>query len=270
MRKSRWLSMSLALVLLLVGVVIVAAFPYRIRQGDNLFRLALRHNTTIDDIAAANNITDPDVIYAGDVIEIPGASAPASVAPSTSSPAPAAASYSGGGTYMVGPGDTLYSIAQRYGTTVGAIAQANDIRNVNYVPVGKLLLIPGDFGTIHAVQPQTVYTATLGVQTGTACARINFLAGKDRSTGSRMDGTYVISEYNGRGGLASWKAKKGDVDSGWIHDINTTFDAVHVVVSFYPADGSPPYLMKIVNGVGTNGYGWLSQNICNAIEIEYP
>ena len=45
--------------------------------------------------------------------------------------------------YTVRAGDTLTSIAARYGTTVAAIAAANGIRNVNLIYVGQKLLIPG-------------------------------------------------------------------------------------------------------------------------------
>ena len=44
--------------------------------------------------------------------------------------------------YTVQRGDTLYSIARRYGTTVTAIAQANGILNPAYIRVGQVLLIP--------------------------------------------------------------------------------------------------------------------------------
>ena len=44
--------------------------------------------------------------------------------------------------YTVQRGDTLYSIARRYGVTVTAIAQANGILNPAYIRVGQVLLIP--------------------------------------------------------------------------------------------------------------------------------
>jgi soluble lytic murein transglycosylase-like protein len=44
--------------------------------------------------------------------------------------------------YVVNPGDTLASIAARYGTTVSAIASANEIRDPNLVVIGRRLTIP--------------------------------------------------------------------------------------------------------------------------------
>ena len=50
---------------------------------------------------------------------------------------------SGGTTYLVQPGDTLFRIATRFNTTVMAIAQANGILNVNLIRSGQQLTIPG-------------------------------------------------------------------------------------------------------------------------------
>jgi len=45
-------------------------------------------------------------------------------------------------TYIVKPGDTLYAIAVKHGTTVQAIAAANNISNPNLIQVGQVLVIP--------------------------------------------------------------------------------------------------------------------------------
>lgn len=47
-------------------------------------------------------------------------------------------------TYTVQAGDTLFRIAQRFGTTVDALARANNITNVNRLDVGTVLTIPGE------------------------------------------------------------------------------------------------------------------------------
>ena len=48
-----------------------------------------------------------------------------------------------GTTYVVKWGDTLYSIARRFGVTVNAIVAANGLTNPNYIRVGQTLIIPG-------------------------------------------------------------------------------------------------------------------------------
>lgn len=277
MKRSRWFALSLALCLLVGGVIAAAAFPHTVQYGDTLFSLARRYGTTVNDIAAANNIADPDRIYANQTLEIPSASRPMAPAmpparpPVYMAPVSPPAMYGGhGGHYRVQPGDTLYSIASRHHTTVDAIMRQNDIRNASYIRIGDVLVLPGEFGEIQHYVPQTPNTATLGVTEGDACTRINFLKGLDRYYGSPADGTYVISEFNGRGGLASWKARAGDVDSGWIKGIYLSAEEVHVVVTFYPADGGLPVVMQIVNPAPDSDYGWLARSMCHAIEVQYP
>jgi LysM repeat protein len=63
--------------------------------------------------------------------------------------------------HVVRRGDTLYSLARRYGTTVNAIVQANGLRNRNWIYVGQRLVVP----TSGATQ-QTVTSGTYVVQRG--------------------------------------------------------------------------------------------------------
>lgn len=51
------------------------------------------------------------------------------------------------GSYTVQSGDTLFTIAQRFGVTVETIATLNQIADPSLIRVGQLLLIPGAEGT---------------------------------------------------------------------------------------------------------------------------
>lgn len=103
---------------------------YTVRAGDTLYSIARRYGTTVSRIAAANNISNVNLIRVGQVLRIPGTS-------STPAPAPTPTVR----TYTVRRGDTLYSIARRYNTTVSRLASANNIRNVNLIRVGQVLRI---------------------------------------------------------------------------------------------------------------------------------
>lgn len=63
--------------------------------------------------------------------------------------APESVTITAGGTttYVIQPGDTLFSIANRFGTTVTALAELNDIVNPSRIFWGQTLLIPGEGGT---------------------------------------------------------------------------------------------------------------------------
>jgi LysM repeat protein len=99
---------------------------YVVQPGDNLFRISLKFNVTMESLIAANYIVNPWYIRVGQVLVIPGGA-----------PAPAP-----GGTYVVQPGDTLTSIAVRYGVTVWSIVVLNNLPNPNLIYVGQTLLIP--------------------------------------------------------------------------------------------------------------------------------
>ena len=56
-------------------------------------------------------------------------------------------------THIVQPGDTLYEIAQQYGVSVEAIAEANNLSNIRAVMLGYPLIIPGVDGPLGAPTP---------------------------------------------------------------------------------------------------------------------
>jgi len=82
---------------------------YVMEPGENLFRIGLKFGTTAQAIAAANNIPDPRQVQAGTMLLIPV-------------PAPG-----GGYGYYVRRGDTVYSIARRFGMTVEELVSLNNI-----------------------------------------------------------------------------------------------------------------------------------------------
>jgi hypothetical protein len=71
---------------------------------------------------------------------------------------PAQAQAGGGcvNTYVVKYGDTLYSIARRFGTTVPTLVRLNGIRNPNLIHVGQILCLPGQPTTAPTPPPPQV------------------------------------------------------------------------------------------------------------------
>lgn len=122
----------------------VTGGTYIVQPGDNLFRIALRNGLSTQALAEANGITNPALIYVGQVLVIPGAGAPARPtatplpAPTTTPTAPDETSI-----YVVQPGDTLYRIALRQGTTTAELVRLNSISNPNLIYIGQRLTVPG-------------------------------------------------------------------------------------------------------------------------------
>ncbi len=153
--------MKRALLILVILALVLSVFPaqpvtaqgttYTVQPGDNLYRIALKFNTTVAAIQAANGLTST-VIRVGQVLKIPG--------PGGSSPAPTAkpgatsAPSTNPGAYTVQPGDNLYRIALRFGTTVAAIQAANGLTST-VIRVGQVLKIPGAGGSSGSVPTAT-------------------------------------------------------------------------------------------------------------------
>jgi GH25 family lysozyme M1 (1,4-beta-N-acetylmuramidase) len=114
------------------GIHIVAA-------GDSFESIANKYGITVRELVSAN----PQLLKIDDKLTIPVGVAIPQESGSTSAPT---GGQTGGGaparTYTVGRGDTLSSIAVRFGTTVAALAAANNISNPNSIQIGQVLTIP--------------------------------------------------------------------------------------------------------------------------------
>jgi LysM repeat protein len=121
-----------------------------VSAGESLTSIAGLHGVTIADLAAANGLGVTDFVFIGQVLLIPGG--PAAAAPAIPPTAPAAGTCAS--TYTVQVGDTLFSIAVRYGTTVQALAQANAILNGDLIYAGQRLCVGP-----AASAPAPVYSA---------------------------------------------------------------------------------------------------------------
>ena len=123
-RHSRVLIFGLTLVLF------VAAFSlgYRVERGDTLSEIAAEHKVSLSDLVKANGIANPDLIYPGQVLTIPGSGGKADV------------------THTVSSGETLNWIAAKYKASVSNIVSANSISNPNLIRIGQKILIPAGSG----------------------------------------------------------------------------------------------------------------------------
>jgi LysM repeat protein len=100
--------------------------------GDSFETIANKYGVTVRELVSAN----PQLLKSGDQLTIPVAVAIPAEESSGSGSAPVQR------THAVKPGDTLSALAIRYGTTVAAIASANNLTNINNISVGQLLIIP--------------------------------------------------------------------------------------------------------------------------------
>ena len=108
---------------------------YIVQKGDTLYSIAAANNTTVDELKKANNLTS-NILSTGQLLKIPSALLPES-------------------TYIVKKGDSLYSIANKYNTTIDKIKDLNNL-TTNLLSIGQVLLIPTDTNL------ETTYTVQKG------------------------------------------------------------------------------------------------------------
>ena len=104
-----------------------AAVKHTVSPGETLSYIALIYEKTVEEFASANDIRDPNLIYPGQQLDIPGEGG------------------TGGGAYVVQPGDTLSGIAFQHGISADALQSANGISDADYVYIGQVLTIPAAY-----------------------------------------------------------------------------------------------------------------------------
>ena len=115
-----------------------ATSTYTVQAGDTLGKIAARSGTTVSELLRLNGLSNPDVLAIGQKLKVPGGSGAAPAAVGTPKPATGGQSR----TYVVQKGDTLLSIARRYGLTTKQLQAANNITNPDRIYPGQKLVIP--------------------------------------------------------------------------------------------------------------------------------
>jgi len=135
----------LVLVLLMLALTVSVAAAkgnvsggmyHTVSYGETLYSIGRYYGVNPYAIARANNLYNPNYIYAGQVLYIPSGSG-------YPGPGYPPGGNQGGVYHKVSWGETVSSIARRYGTSVWAITQANGLQNPNCIYAGQVLYIPG-------------------------------------------------------------------------------------------------------------------------------
>ncbi len=120
----RFLRCTLAVGLAAVGVValpgVAAADSYEVQEGETLSHVALRTQTSMNELRDLNGLGDVDMIFAGQVLL---------TSPPTS-------------TYTVASGDTLSGIAVAVGSSTSELVSLNGLTNDDRIRVGQALMVP--------------------------------------------------------------------------------------------------------------------------------
>jgi LysM repeat protein len=114
---------------------------YFVEPGDTLGAIAARYGTTVQTLVELNGLADPNYLYVGQQLTLPGGTI---VQATTTGTAPVGVTTAtvAARTHVVAAGDTLYAIAAQYGSSVDAIANANRLADPGFIVVGQTLTIP--------------------------------------------------------------------------------------------------------------------------------
>ena len=104
------------------------SITYTVKKGDNLYDIAKKYNTSVSVIKSLNNLTS-DSLSIGQILKIPSES-----------------NNTNQTSYTVKAGDSLYSIASKFNTTVSEIKSLNNLVS-NTLSIGQILKIPSTKNT---------------------------------------------------------------------------------------------------------------------------
>ena len=111
---------------------------YQVQAGDTLYSIARKYNISVNELKNLNNLID-NTLSIGQILEVPSGLSPYN-------------------SYIVDKGDTLYSIAKKFDTSVNKLKELNNLSS-NMLSIGQKLLIPIGEETTHVVKSgDTLYS----------------------------------------------------------------------------------------------------------------
>lgn len=130
-----------------------SAASYTVKSGDTLSGIASQYNTTVNQIVSLNQLSNPNLIYVGQVLKLKNSQ-------TTNSSSSSSTAATTAGTYTVKAGDTLSAIASRYSTSSSTLASLNSLSNPNLIYVGQVLKVSSNASTSSSTSSSANSTVT--------------------------------------------------------------------------------------------------------------
>ena len=127
----------------ILSICVFADSSYKVNKGDTLYSISRKYQITVAELRAANNLSENDVLKAGQKLIIPEADISTAAALSTSKNVNSSANVSNTKTTVieVQKGDTLYSISKKYGLSVADLLAINNLDSSAVIKVGQKLKV---------------------------------------------------------------------------------------------------------------------------------
>ena len=136
-----------------------------VARGDTMYSLAKKHNTTVDELAAANKISAPYALSVGQKLSLPGVAKKSDVitVPVKKATGVQTTTRVALTEVTVGAGDTLYSISRKYSVPVNDLAVMNKLSAPFTLSVGQKLKVPNlkTANVKYGTEPKVATTTTV-------------------------------------------------------------------------------------------------------------
>lgn len=182
---------------------------YIVKKGDSLWSIASKNNTTVDNIKKLNNLSSNN-LSVGQVLKLSYDSENEDIKESN--------------IYTVKKGDSLWLIANKYGTTVDKLKNANDLKS-NTLSIGQTLIIPEKKESTSKIS----YVVKKGDSLWLIANKYDTTVEKIKSTNNLKGNTLSIGQVlviPSSSEFITYRVKKGD--SLWLiaNKYNTTVDNI--------------------------------------------
>ncbi len=210
---------------------------YRVQAGDTLSSIAVKCGISVSKIVSINGLTSANDIHIGQLLKMSGTDSSASLTSSSN------------GNYTVQAGDTLSSIALKYGTSVNQLVAANELADSNTIHEGQTLKLSGGSSSSSTSSSNSgTYTVQAGdslsaiaAQYGTSVSSLRTLNGLSDANTLRIGQQIQLGSSSSSG--ASTTASVGN---------GHTVQSGESLYSIAVANGTTPEHIAALNGIGLN------------------
>ena len=172
---------------------------YKVEKGDTLYSISRKYQITVAELRTANNLSENDVIKAGQKLIIPDADIGTAAALSSTKTAANSAPAGKTTTITVQKGDTLYGIARKNGMSVADLMSLNNLDSSAVIKVGQKLKV-SQAGAAVAATTSTSTKAPEPSKGGETVISVN-----DKAPDTRTYGSTVSADSNTKWPVASPK-----------------------------------------------------------------
>ncbi len=199
MKAYSWKRIVITSFFLITAAFMFADITYKVEKGDTLYSISKKYQLTVAELRTANNLSENDVIKAGQKLIIPDADIGTAAALSSTSKGSSTAASVKTTNYTVVKGDTLYGIARKNGMSVADLMALNNLDSSAVIKVGQKLKINAEASDTAKKNSEGQKTSTPG-KTGETVITID-----DKAPDTRTYGTTVIADSNTKWPVSSPK-----------------------------------------------------------------